>query len=123
MGKKISSILTPESMKYEIRIYHNSFFLEEKDVFREGPFTSLEEARNKAMEIVRKNMQRFSKSGRKAYDIYTMWAIYGENPVIFTTSGTKTESDFSASDYALKVAEEFALKKPSRGRPSRTVIS
>jgi hypothetical protein len=107
-------------MKYQLRIYYNSYYLDEKDILKMGPFPTLDEAIAQAREIVRRNMHRFSKAGRKAHDIYTMWTIYGENPVICEVSDGRPISGFNASDFALEVAEEYVMRKPVRGRPAKS---
>jgi hypothetical protein len=101
-------------MKHMLKIYHNSYFLNEKEVSRSGPYTNFEEATEKAKEIIKESMLRFLKSGRKANDLFTMWSIYGENPVICTHPEDKAAEGFNASDCASALAEELAMKLRQR---------
>jgi hypothetical protein len=101
-------------MKYALKIYHNSYFLDEKEVFRAGPYPTVDEATEKAKEIIRNSMMRFIKTGRKPHDLYTMWSIYGENPVICTIPGDNTIPGFNPGEYAYEAAEELAVKPRKR---------
>ena len=60
----------------------------ESDRYAVGSYTSLEEALDKCKEITIKSLEHFYEKGIAPEDLSAQWAMFGEDPYIYTGKGS-----------------------------------
>jgi guanosine-3',5'-bis(diphosphate) 3'-pyrophosphohydrolase len=96
---------------YYLKVYDNFHYMEEDEVYYLRDIKTPEEALKKAKDIVESYFRENWKPGMDHGTVRAMYAMYGEDPVIFSESEENVK--FSARTYAQEVALRIAVKGAS----------
>ena len=74
--------------KFKVIVDDNYHHASESDRYTVGSFASLEEALDKCKEITVKSLEHFYEEGITPEKLSAQWAMFGEDPYIFTGKGS-----------------------------------
>jgi hypothetical protein len=74
--------------KFKVIVDDNYHHADESDRYTVGSYASLEEALDKCKEITVKSLKHFYEKGITPEKLSAQWAMFGEDPYIFTGKGS-----------------------------------
>ena len=76
------------NQKFKVMVDDNYHFGGESDRYTVGSYASLEEALDKCKEITIKSLEHFYEEGITPEKLSAQWAMFGEDPYIYTGKGS-----------------------------------
>lgn len=76
------------SENFKVIVDDNYHYGGESDRYTVGSYASLEEALDKCKEITIKSLEHFYENGISPENLSAQWAMFGEDPYVFTGKGS-----------------------------------
>ena len=90
--------------KYTVMVDDNSHYMDERERWELGTFTSLDEATVACRMLVDRWLAENHKPGMTGAELYSLYTSFGEDPFILSGEGASGRK-FSAWDYAKERAQ------------------